>query len=1643
MNGTDIQLTVIKNPFKALDREVLTVSADYTFAQLYANLGLHYPISYAMFIDGDEIVADIHAKPKSQHVYIKIMPSGSNREQGAGMKIAGVALIVAGAVLSAYGLGAVGVPLIGMGVSLVIGGVALYNLNIPKIGAPTDINQNSNYSLAGSENTARPGGRVPVLLGRHIIVPDIIASPMIDASGQDQTIMQTFCGGYDDIKVESGTYKIGDTPLTNDYYTYILSENVGNSYPATLQNWCKNASIQAELDGTQVDDALPDYNATEIIRTTPAGIYRINFFFNCPGGIGKYDKNGNLNEFAINVKIQYRTNEGGVVGPWKNYPNPGYFLYDKPIYNQNYNPNDPNNNKQIIGYEPIYSAPNTGIVRISGKTQTAYRAKFIYTLSNDNSSGADYTPSRRYDIRIVRASNKDTSSGTLDRVYLDFLRYDIAFWNPSKDSNPYKLPSVSGSTVPLKVHSLRILASENANGTVRNFNYIGQTYINVYSGSGSGSASWSGKALTSNPAALFLYVLRTHYINNHQATDSQIDWPAFEAWYTYCNTKSFTCNYHASGEFKVSDLLDVIAHAGRASWSIIDAKFTIVIDDVRSNVVQAFTPRNTWNFSGQKLFVDRPTALRMKFVDETINFQPAERVVYYDDNSPDDTLVQEVSVTGVTNPDQIYKMAKYQLACTYLRPEIFSFEVDAEQLACLRGDRVKLNHDVPLIGLSSGRISALNTSGPNDVSIVVDENCIFEPAKTYAVQIRKSDGSVITKALTNPATTVNVESVILTFATPFTSGSIAAGNLFMFGESGEESLDLLVMDIEPGSDLTAKLTCVPYSPDVYNADSGTIPDYDPIVSIPADIENTVKLGIPVDVEKEATRASSAVVETDTRSIAMTSTTPSGEVLPFTLETNESLFMPSLPLTQYEAYDLITDRFNYIAESIIVGGTSNLWASIKQFLRSSTTYTDFIAGKYYPIAPGVVYDYNDNQIFFNYNGVVSVIEDATPICARYANDTLIYIRLSDGKVCYTTADGSIPATEIYEFAEFVPANNRSGLACSDGRLFINQYNSDTTNFALLGYDINETSTEETIEYPSLRTESTTIPNTGGIGPLYRDIIAIPIANDPNDVIKVGTKITGFGLLESSDYRVEFVSTDATYKYIDSLPGGGDLIGNISFELETGDTISVFASTTKSVAVTYSVNLPGGGQARVRTLKGELDHGLWIISGSAYPAVNDKYNFVKSYSDATYDYYDTYRCSDFLSMPGPGAGVSETITVKYYDYAPLDAEYDSNTAIWNITNNPESLGTGFYWIKPTIKKGKYAVKQRPEYYPISVYGGRWPYAYFVKDAGGPNQNTIAFTYYPMDDIVVAIPDPIYGFEHKRSYYVQTTINRKQLTLSNKTEIDATLSDKIHQVKYVGNDTLLVSTADMEIYRVTDEAAATPQLFDGGALYFDANETDIVIQENDTGNIYFASTQQSLAKVDEKPYIQATSQAQNFQAVLISGSNKLMVYSDSWYNKIDVGAFISGTGIPANSYVINKRNNEVYINVPATASGEKTLSIVSTSRKYYEPNDIIRDGARFGTRKYAGAVNYLAMPIPETGMGFFTCKEYTIGANSTDSTKIATGIFNYVDNTNYSLSVLSGTSANFTAQIIDGKMNIVFDKTGGGYAGQDPEITIMRLS
>lgn len=467
----------------------------------------------------------------------------------------------------------------------------------------------------------------------------------------------------------------------------------------------------------------------------------------------------------------------------------------------------------------VATDPQGADVPISVTVSTRYRLVGAVSWTNAPNVvfGRSYKPMRRgLNISVARGQY-EVETTKVDAARDPKYNKDEVIWTALrsiKKSDPITFPH------PLALVALRIKATDQLSGVISTFNCVTTSLVKAWNGS-----AWVADTASQWPPDLFRHVLQGP-ANARAVPDAEIDLDNLQDWWTFCISKGLKFNQVITSAGSVYDKLSDIAAAGRAVVTFIDGKWGVIWDQPDASIVQHFTPRNSWGFQGQRAYAQQPHGWRVSFINEDNGYTQDERIVYDDGySSSNATLFEGIQFPGVTDPDLIWKHGRFHIAQSRLRPEKITLNVGWEHLVCTRGDRVRVTHDVMLIGLNSGRVKSI--SGQD---VTFDEEVTIEASTTYGMQFRvPADARTIDRAV---STSVAGDYTTLTLVGDLTG--IPVGALFAFGETDQESSDHRVQSISHQKDLIATLTLVADAPEISDADSGTIPAYDPNVTIPPD-----------------------------------------------------------------------------------------------------------------------------------------------------------------------------------------------------------------------------------------------------------------------------------------------------------------------------------------------------------------------------------------------------------------------------------------------------------------------------------------------------------------------------------------------------------------------------------------------------------------------------------------------------------------------------------------------------------------------------------------------------------------------------------------------------------------------------------------
>jgi Putative phage tail protein/NlpC/P60 family len=663
----------------------------------------------------------VTALKETDRIEYRAIPAGE-KEMGmfrivAMIIVAVAAPHIAAAIAEYAGITSVaGIAAITVGVSLV--GAALV-MAIAPIRPPDDVSGRDPGSserqlmISGAANQATRYGSIPVILGKVRITPPLGAQNFISYEKERDTYLtMLLTWGYGPLVIDASTLRIGDIAISN----------------FTLGQFSDNTTKFITLDRRTEPTSTELNRFNSIYGNDIYQVYK-NLVLVCDGNPevstvtpGPYSEAaGNAPHNKVTVAIHFSQGLRKIL---------------------------------VKGNEAGGSAITTVRLRYEIKLGTADWALWkTVTYGADAVKKDAFTVTETYDLNtpqeIQVRVRRETGDNQEDNPSWRYL-FETQFLSATFTNNTS--PAVDPKNAVIAKTALQIKANEQLSNSIEGINAIVQTYALAWNGT-----SWA-LAATNNPAALFRYVLQ-HPGNPQRILDAdvatKINLAQLQYWYDYCVAKGFTFNRIQSQAKSVLNTLRDICAAGRASPALVDGKWTVVIDEPKSNIVQHFSPHNSWGFEGVRALPRLPDALRVTYFDEDQDYQEAEIIVYTVGKSQATAeLFESIQLPGVTKSTLAIDHAKWHMAQAQLRRETYTFNTDIEYIVANRGDRVKVTHDVPMWGLGSGRVKDRIT----DSIFELDELVPITNGLNHTIRFRSNSGSSSERATKQQFNISTVES---------------------------------------------------------------------------------------------------------------------------------------------------------------------------------------------------------------------------------------------------------------------------------------------------------------------------------------------------------------------------------------------------------------------------------------------------------------------------------------------------------------------------------------------------------------------------------------------------------------------------------------------------------------------------------------------------------------------------------------------------------------------------------------------------------------------------------------------------------------------------------------------------------------------
>nr|WP_321459593.1 host specificity factor TipJ family phage tail protein [uncultured Cohaesibacter sp.] len=410
-------------------------------------------------------------------------------------------------------------------------------------------------------------------------------------------------------------------------------------------------------------------------------------------------------------------------------------------------------------------------------------------------------PSRgRYEIEVTRITDERTSTQLSDRCVFAGLQsirpeYPINF------------------DKPIALVALRIKATYQLNGALDNFNALAQREMPVFTGT-----NWvDGNG--SNPASAYVRALKGKH-NPFPVSDDQINLGEIAEWYQFCATKGLKFDYVFDEPVSLGDMLATICSAGRATPRHDGTKWTVVVDRPTDLVIDHMSPRNSSDFSWQRIYFDPPDAFRIDFKDATNNYEPATRIVPWPGFVGTPDVTEEISLPGKTDPDEIWIEGRRRAYELLYRPDSYSAIQSGAARVATRGDLVMGSYDVIARTQVSARVISVS-----DHLVELDDRVRMDAGQSYGIRFKTysydDDGTEYVSFVTSEVHSYEGEWTSINIKDK--SNVPTVGDLIHFGPLANVSRAYRVKGIEPAENFSGVVHMIDAAPEIDDLTDAEIP----------------------------------------------------------------------------------------------------------------------------------------------------------------------------------------------------------------------------------------------------------------------------------------------------------------------------------------------------------------------------------------------------------------------------------------------------------------------------------------------------------------------------------------------------------------------------------------------------------------------------------------------------------------------------------------------------------------------------------------------------------------------------------------------------------------------------------------------------
>lgn len=726
----------------------------------------------------------------------------------------------------------------------IVGGIALYKAKMAAEKAEEELEKVKKLTnksdidnrpfLRGASNTLATGNSQPYIIGRHFFTPYLLSKPFYQITGEDGADEYTYtvleCGfnkqilqtvAIDDIKIKTfnsntpqeGAYNIDAGIFAEDGKIEIAQDGALLTALSALNYKTESSACNDEIPhDSDVEAGTQEYltytlnpyaKDVDIAITFPYGLYAMN-------------DDGDKIETQTTITPQYSLDGGAT---WHSF-----------TFNNN------------------GTATNTFKRNVSTKE--------LRYVAHKDFTAADYeaVQANGENAIYIRVRNGGNSGDSMIHNDCYVLYYQSVCFDPDKSA---------GELVPCKIVEdrerafctilgLKLKATKINEDKLKKINIVTHGIARTWNGT-----AWSAtKTATRNPAA---WVLEIETSPSHPASrraDSELDLESLGEYYEHCESNGYKFDWTITQNTKKDDVLNYIMEAtGACIYYDIYGRRAIAIDRPQENALAVYNPQNIINIQNKKTFGRRTDGLRIKYINSKGDLYQEDTYLVMREGQMlnQDSLIKDITVTGITTFEHIVKYARRLMAIEVLRPKTTIIEAGNEGIFYTPFSKILVQDDSLKIGIGKGfTIRDCEWRSGLLKKIYTNEPLTFDPAKTYGIIANcfTADGVKPVSIKVSGTGTTN-ELTVNTQIRTSANAKPEQGNIFSFGELDENgefskvTTEYIISQIKR-SEKGFNLEVVNYNEAIY--DSGTIPDYKSNIT---ERKTAEKKGIPADTVTHA------------------------------------------------------------------------------------------------------------------------------------------------------------------------------------------------------------------------------------------------------------------------------------------------------------------------------------------------------------------------------------------------------------------------------------------------------------------------------------------------------------------------------------------------------------------------------------------------------------------------------------------------------------------------------------------------------------------------------------------------------------------------------------------------------------------------